>query len=231
MNILSMLENRNCYICGRRDDGRSGLCQECQDLIIRSSMKKGGLCPTCSQPLLSVDSRFCPFCSAVPMVERIHSISYFNSYMKEIITLFKSGQTPGFRFFFADLIYHYMDVYDLLDAVIVPVPPRKGKIRDQGWDQVELLCKTLHRTYGVQISRVLKRIDRVQQKTLSFEERELHMKSILRYTAAEGTLDNARAVVLFDDIFTSGATISAAAELLRINYKGELTALVLCSVI
>lgn len=231
MDLLSMLENRNCYICGRRDDGRSGFCQECQDLIIHSSLKKGELCPNCSQPLLSLDIRSCPFCSAVPIVERIYSISYFDSYIKEILTLFKSGHAPGFRFFFADLIYNYMEEYDLLDAVIVPVPPRKGKIRDQGWDQVELLCKTLHRKYGLEIRRVLKRIDRVQQKTLGFEERELHMKSILCYAASERALDKARAVVLFDDIFTSGATISAAAGLLRNKYKGELSALVLCSVI
>lgn len=231
MDVLSLLENRNCYICGKRDDGRSGFCQKCQYLIIQSSMKKGELCPSCSQPLLSVDSRLCPFCAAIPMVERIYSISYYNSYIKEFLTLFKSGQNPGFRFFFADLIHQYLEVNDLLEAVIVPVPPRKGKIRDQGWDQVELLCKTLYRIYGIKISRVLKRIDRVQQKTLSFEEREQHMKSILRYTAAEGALDNTRNVILFDDIFTSGATISAALELLRQNFDGELSALVLCSVI
>lgn len=231
MDILSILENRTCYICGREDDGHSGLCQPCQNHIIHSSKKKGTLCHGCSQPLMSENSLHCPFCSTLPLLEEVHSISYFNSYMKELVTLFKSGQMPCFRFFFASLIYNYLEEHDLLNIVLVPVPPRKGKIRKQGWDQVDLLCKTLHRTYGIKIRHVLKRMDRIQQKTLNFEDRELHMKSILRYTSAKGNLDNIQKVIILDDIFTSGATISAAAELLKNNFEGELSALVLCSVI
>ncbi|RDG30625.1 ComF family protein [Oceanispirochaeta sp. M1] len=228
---MSILENRSCYLCGSPDDGRSGLCFECQDHIKHSSLKKGTLCPRCSQPLLSNDPQFCPFCHSVPGVEQLHSISYFNSYMKELLTLFKSGKMPCLRFFFASLIYEYLKKEGLLDAVLVPVPPRRGKFRDQGWDQVDLLCKTLKRSYRIRIERILERTDRIQQKTLSFEEREQHMKKILRYKDSTVKLEGFRAVILFDDIFTSGATISAAAELLGKKYTGELSALVLCSVI
>lgn len=231
MDILSILENRLCYLCGSPDDGRSGLCFECRDHVIRSSIKKGTLCPRCSQPLLSKDPQFCPFCHSVPGVTQLHSISYFNSYMKELLTLFKSGKMPCLRFFFASLIYEYLKKEGLLDVVLIPVPPRRGKIRDLGWDQVDLLCKTLKRSYGVRTERILERTDRIQQKTLSFEEREEHMKKILRYKDSSAEIEGYESVLLFDDIFTSGATISAAAELLRKKYKGELSALVLCSVI
>ena len=40
---------------------------------------------------------------------------------------------------------------------IVPVPPRKGKIQEKGWDQIDELCNLLEYLYGFKILRLLER--------------------------------------------------------------------------
>ena len=57
------------------------------------------------------------------------------------------------------------------DKVIVPVPPRKGKILKNGWDQIEELCTFLEKRYGFQVLRILERNTSGQQKKLSREKR------------------------------------------------------------
>lgn len=231
MDIFSLMENSRCYFCGCSDAGRSGLCHDCGNKVIESSRKKGVLCPECSQPLLSSDLKQCPFCHNLALKNRIYSISYFNSQMKELLILYKSGQMPALRFFFASLIYDYLRERSLLDICIVPVPPRKGKIRSQGWDQVDLLCRTLRRVYGLDTERVLERMDHLQQKTLNFDERKKHMNHVLRFRAGPGKIRNYKSILLLDDILTSGATISAAEEIIRQEYDGNLSSLVICSVL
>lgn len=231
MDILSQLENRRCYLCGAADDGRSGLCPDCQKAVIHSSQKKGLLCPGCSQPQLMGEPESCPFCKSYSGMEHIYSISYFSSYMKELLTLYKSGQRPGFRYFFGSLVYDYLREKELLNVCIVPIPPRRGKMRSQGWDQVDLLCRTLSSEYGLTILRILEREDQVQQKTLNFEERKKHMKNVLRLNRGRTQLCRYEKILLIDDILTSGATISAARELLTQDFRGELLSLVLCSVL
>lgn len=195
-------------------------------------MKKGGtLCARCSQPLVTARPDLCPFCMSVQSVDRLISLSYFNSTMKELLVLFKKGKHPGLRFFFAALLYDALKAEGLENSTIVPVPPRKGKLRRQGWDQVDLLCRTLSKHFGVHTARVLERRDRLQQKTLNHEERLKHMKGTLRFKRNRQLPGGVESVVILDDIYTSGATIQGAAHILKQHYKGKLTALVLCSVV
>lgn len=231
--ILSTILCRNyCYFCGRQLQGDRGICESCAGIICTISESLIS-CPRCSFPCYP-DEGSCAFCSVLPEnLESLLSLSYFKGVSKELLYLYKSGKMKDLRYFYADWLHRRFQESDSYkNALIIPVPPRKGKIRKTGWDQVLLISRTLHRRYGYQVLNALKRNDSVQQKSLNLEERQHHLSNSI--TLREGRLFKPppeRPLVILDDVFTSGATLSACAGVLKSQYSNPLKGAVLCSVL
>jgi predicted amidophosphoribosyltransferase len=103
------------------------------------------------------------------------------------------------------------------DAAWVPVPPRPGKIKKNGWDQIEYLARLLEKGIrrtdsGVQrqVSRCLKRLPSLSQKELNRDERRHNLNG--RILASSNV---PRTAVLFDDVYTTGSTMDACAGALK----------------
>lgn len=99
---------------------------------------------------------------------------------------------------------------------VVPVPPRAGKKREKGWDQIDELCKFLHKNYGVKILPCLKRLSKNQQKKLNRESRLLtkgHSFALKNERISGKKLP--REVVLIDDVMTTGVTAESCCSVLK----------------
>ena len=106
---------------------------------------------------------------------------------------------------------------------LVPVPPRPGKIRKNGWDQIDELCKFLEYFYGFKILRLLERLSSFQQKKLKKEERIEKSQSSYRLIGEE-KLEKVRkkrggilpsSVCIIDDVCTTGSTLENCGRLLK----------------
>lgn len=107
---------------------------------------------------------------------------------------------------------------------VVPVPPRPGKIKCKGWDQIEELCFYLRNLYGIKILPLLRRTTSLQQKKLDKKHRLEQTKRafvLCPKNKLRRFLRNLpEKVVLIDDVMTTGSTIEAcAAELKRAGIK------------
>ncbi len=232
MDLWKGLVDRRCYFCSSRESTRAGLCLKCVEGLKQRFDKVPPLCPGCSQPLLTSLLGDCPFCSRLPLeLAGLYSLSYFWGTMQELLSLYKGGRLLELRHFFADLLAEALQILPWGDSPIVPVPPRRGKIWEKGWDQVDLLAKGLRRR-GFPIINCLERLDRVPQKALTLEERRRHMGENLRIRRdRKNPLKGAKRVILLDDVFTSGATLGASAGILKVLEEREVYGLVLASVL
>lgn len=94
---------------------------------------------------------------------------------------------------------------------LVPVPLGSRRLRRRGYNQSERIAEALSRSIGAPVRDVLRRTrDTRSQTALTPEERAANVAGAF---AAAGTLTGR--CVLVDDVFTTGATLLAAAAALR----------------
>ncbi len=108
---------------------------------------------------------------------------------------------------------------------VVPVPLHWRRRRARGYDQAALLAKPIARALRVPI--LFRRLRRIRntprQATLPRADRLRNVKGAFQSRALVGS----PRVLLVDDVRTTGATLAAAAEALRVAGAGDVKTLVL----
>jgi ComF family protein len=99
------------------------------------------------------------------------------------------------------------------DTVICHVPTASVRIRLRGYDQSELIAKHLARKRKMRHMTLLRRYGRSRQVGSGRSERFEHLKKALQARPGAAIAD--RHVLLIDDITTTGATLEAAANVLK----------------
>jgi Predicted amidophosphoribosyltransferases len=111
------------------------------------------------------------------------------------------------------------------DRVIVPVPPRPGKMRRQGWDQMEEIARILERR-GLAVERPLERRRSAEQKRLGRSGRGENARSA--YALKKGAASPSSPLII-DDVMTTCATIDACARALKQGGAETVVALALAA--
>jgi predicted amidophosphoribosyltransferase len=97
------------------------------------------------------------------------------------------------------------------ERTIVPVPPRPGKTKALGWDQVEEIVRILE-ARGFPVARSLVRGHSSEQKILGRWERRSN--AVSAYSLKPGTVPP-KLPLLLDDVVTTCATLEACARALK----------------
>lgn len=100
------------------------------------------------------------------------------------------------------------------NTLIVPIPTVRSHIRQRGYDQVELIARHLSNMRGISIAPLLKRVGTATQHELGKEERRVAAQKAFTLNRMLSVQEGILLLVL-DDIITTAATVSAAAETLK----------------
>ena len=228
-----------CVICGTKSF-LYPICSNCRKnyLCVKDRDLFEGRCRICGKELLSTQET-CFDCRQKPVVNHIDimlPLFPYRIWNKQIMFMWKSQEIRSLSFFFAKILN---EVLHKLDAeVIIPVPPRKGKLQQKGWDQIDELCNLLEYVYGYKVLRLLERSTVMQQKKLG---REGRLKQIgkaytvipsFRFQKAlkpfNGMLP--KSVILLDDVCTTGSTLESCSIVLKEAGIENITGLTLFTV-
>lgn len=205
----------NCVVCGKTCV-KAAVCENC-DKKFFDVTKEVARCRLCGKQLVS-ERDLCMECRNEPVLKStdgvfpLFSYRLWNSY---VMTSWKLKGDREFSEFFAWKVAQRIELLKRKSGnfVLVPVPPRPGKIKEKGWDQVQDLCRYLKFMYGYEIWDLLVRFSSEETKHLDKEQRLNSIESA--YGLKETDLKISGSYCIIDDVITTGSTIECCARLLK----------------
>jgi len=104
------------------------------------------------------------------------------------------------------------------ERILVPVPLHARKLRERGYNQSALIAEGFRKTLGNENTKVihlLKRVKDTDSQTLMDRKTRLNNVNHAFELNTTITLDLSTPISIIDDIFTTGSTINACADVLR----------------
>jgi len=203
-----------CALCetalSDTEEIRYGLCDKCR---AQAAAVQGQKCNLCGKPLIS-EIDICLSCrnKTAKTCDRFWVIFSYTGIYRKLLHAYKFGKNLALACFFAQKVLEIIAENPALrDAIIVPVPPRPGKIKETGWDQVDYLVRQIMKLSGESIvCRCLKRRRSKVQKKLDRKERLENMKGRIYLQKTPP-----KTVLLIDDVITTGSTMEVCSEVLK----------------
>lgn len=233
-SILQLLYPRKCPVCGRIINAERTIIQcntdNCNPYICPSCYKKlnivsGARCMKCSRPLEDDAAEYCPDCaSKVRHFDQGISLLIHDDVSKKIIYGLKySNKRDNADVLAYEAARRLADVISYWNPdVIVPVPVHKKREIERGYNQAEVLARKLVnflKTDGTDYrldTRLLRRDKQtIAQKKLGNEQRQDNLKNAFAVNEKVLEYCDYNSVLLIDDIYTSGATLSECARTLK----------------
>ena len=213
-------------------------------------------CPHCGANIAENDNRLCPVCletlhftpnDACRMCGGVNdgvlnccsecleagkrpwnaafSVFFYDATVRDLVLKFKYGGRPELAGLFAGFAAEKLRKSAVDFDCIVPVPVNFLRRLRRGYNQCELLGAELARLTGKPCLTALTRPHGGHQARRGRAERLSAMKNAFRLRG--GMLKPGAAVLLIDDVFTTGATLTAAANELRKAAPCSITVLTL----
>ena len=219
MSVWELLFPRKCILCGTvLQKGSYGVCAGCRSKlpVIREPR-----CLHCGKPIGSIRQEYCPDCTGrTSSLDGGIALWEYTDSMRQVMADFKYGGCKSDAVFFADelVAYHRKRVQSWNIQAIVPVPLHWRKRWFRGYNQAESLACALGRKLSIPVyTELLKRV-RYTEPQKGLNSRQRHRNLQRAFGASEDAKDQIKdclTVLLVDDIYTTGATVEACADVLR----------------
>ena len=214
--IADLLYPIKCPFCGEivsagreKRTAHNGICASCRKKIVYIGEPR---CKKCGKPISKAEEEFCYDCTRKQrLFEEGRSLWLHKEPVKQAVYALKYKNRRIYaEAFGAELAEHY-GRYLRRKRVdrIVPIPLHKKRRRERGFNQAELLADELGKRTGIPVdAAALRRVKETRpQKKLDDKGRSRNMRGAFE---ASGEITG-KTIVLIDDIYTTGSTLSEAA--------------------
>ena len=203
---LKFIKGHACAYCGR---------------LASSSAKDGRLhCLSCRSTKNFFDACITPLCFTDVLKKAIYAFKYHGrSHYGYYLSCFMRGA-----------LSRSFSRRSLEEMMIVPVPLSRGRQKERGYNQSEVLACHLARQLGLR-EPVYALIRSAATESQTFLNRVLRQKNIRHAFSLSQDIDvTGRHIILVDDVLTTGATLNECARILKKKGARKVTGLTLASV-
>lgn len=205
--ILDLLFPKRCVSCGRLG---SYICANCVSQI---EFIEKPVCPICQRQ--AVGGKTHPGCSGRYRLNGLVVVCRYQGPVKRAIAKVKYQWVYDIEKVLVNLIIDNLWRFDLpKDLILVPVPLHAKRKRWRGFNQSEILAKSLAKTFNVPFfDTMIRIIETATQVGLKRDKRKENVKGAFFLKA--GVDLRQKNILLVDDVYTSGATMAECSLVLK----------------
>lgn len=183
----------------------------CKDCVGKIEYLKIQVCSVCYRS--AIGGKTHPGCQKKTSLDGVISLSNYKRPIKDLIKSLKYNFTTDLLKEFSEKFSFEPDILPNKTWVLVPLPLYRARENFRGFNQAELLGKIVAQKLNLSFDRnVLKRkLDTKSQVGLSQKQRRENIA--LAFEALKEVNDES--FYIFDDVWTSGATLKSAAKELK----------------
>jgi ComF family protein len=221
--LLNLLYPEVCFVCSapvaRHQD--CGVCNGCWDKAVALKISPPR-CSSCGLPLQNFEDESDHLCGncilQMPPYSGARSFGYYTADLSRIVQELKFHGRRNLAGLLAPLLTEaFFESWGREDFdLIVPVPLHPSRKRERGYNQSELLARSLARQIAIPFQRALLRVRAtLPQVGLTDTERRENVRRAFR--CAHPQQISRKRILLIDDVMTTGATVASAAQTLLEN--------------
>ncbi len=193
----------SCGVCGKIGEGY--LCKNCGKVLER---------------YVECDDNFANLREDIEK-KKLHIFQY-KEIVRKLIIQYKFNNKSYLYKTFCEFIVKNKKAFDFIKSydIIIPVPMHNKKRALRGYNQSELIAKELAKKMKIKIFTdvLIKTKNNKVQSSLNKEDRKNNVKDVYKLVNKEKIYN--KKVLIFDDIYTTGATIEACKrEILKADVK------------
>lgn len=211
-SFLDIIYPRRCPVCDRPLKLGTRVCTDCEKTLVYAS---GTLCLKCGKKLYDENEEYCDDCKKNKHIYKAGRSLYEYDSISKSIYKFKYGGRSEYGEFYADkMAEKYENLLKLWGIeMIIPVPLHSSKLKKRGYNQADILARRLALRTNIPYCPDLVIRDRktLPLKELGASERQINLKNAFIVGYNDVKLNK---VLIIDDIYTTGSTIDAIAQVL-----------------
>ncbi len=219
-SVLNTVFPHACRVCGRNTEQHVAgpACDSCwsKSVIFDGNQT---LCVKCSEYLVGRDSPFEPICHLCDdhAYDAARSVGRYGAALAASVIALKSEPVISGRL--ADLLIDAFDRSPFYDAdLVIPVPLSRKRRIERGFNQAELIAEVVSARRGLALDRgTLVRTRHTQMHRAAMDRKARARTVTDSFQVTRPNAIEEKAIILTDDVLTTGSTASACAEILKAN--------------
>jgi ComF family protein len=215
--LLAQLAPHDCISCGSEG---ALICKQCESKLLSLPER----CYHCRR--ISPGNLTCQTCRASSELYRVQARTAYNGVAKDLIWRLKSSGAQAAAKEMAVMMQGLISAHE--EIVFVPIPTATTRVRKRGYDQAILLARALSHTTRKRYALSLRRLGQHHQVGATRLQRITQLQQA--YRVVHPDLIMGAHVVLVDDVLTTGATMEAAAKVLKAAGAKRVSGLVFAQV-
>jgi ComF family protein len=206
-----------CPGCGAVTEAQHRFCLACWSSL---TFLGAPCCARCALPFDygAEEELLCGRCMAEPpSFDRLRAAVAYGDISRKVVLKLKYGGRPGVAETIARFMQRHLDAAAGEGAVLAPVPLHRWRIWRRGYNQSALIAGVLAARAGLPVRQdLLERVKRTPPlKAMDRRARRETVRGAFRVNPRYRPELAGKAVVLVDDVFTTGATVDACARILK----------------